>query len=222
MNCLEFRRLALADPRRLPPVAAAHGKTCPACREFLARTMEDEAALEAALRVPVPRGLEARLLERPAGAVRRLRALAVAASLFLAAGIAVVAVTTRPDPLALASIEFVVYEEAQTIVDAKPTDWQALARVAHEMGVSLPKQLGDMRYICVYPVAGRSAHHLVVATPLGKLTVLLTPERQLAARAVAAAHGLEAAVVPAARGFVAIVGSSPRSIARAEALLKAG
>ncbi|MGQ0651443.1 MAG: DUF3379 family protein [Betaproteobacteria bacterium] len=221
MNCLEFRRLALAGPRPLKPAAAAHAKGCEGCREFLARTLDDEAALEAALRVPVPRGLDARLLERPGATLRALRVLALAASLLLAAGISLLILTSRPDPLAMASIEFVVYEEAQTIVDAKPTDWHALVRVARGMGVSLPRQLGDMRYICVYPVAGQPAHHLVVATPLGKLTLLLVPERQVAARAVAAAHGLEAAIVPAARGFIAIVGPSPRSVARAEALLRA-
>lgn len=160
MNCLEFRRLALADPRRLDAQATA--------------------------------------------------------------GIAFFVGAPRSDPLALASIDFVVYGEALTIVNAKPTDWQALARVAREMGISLPQQLGDMRYICVYPVAGQAAHHLVVTTPLGKLTVLLIPDRSLGARAVAAAHGLEAAVVPAAKGFIAIIGPSSRSVARAEGLLRAG
>lgn len=176
--------------------------------------------LAAALRVPVPEGLHARVLYRSTAVRRWVGGLALAASLLVAAGIAILIDAPRSDPLALASIEFVVYEEAQTIAEAGPTDWNTLARVAREMGVSLPQQLGTMRYICVYPVAGQAAHHLLVSTPLGKLTVLLVPERPLAARAAAAAHGLKAAVVPAAKGFVAIIGASPRSIARAESLLR--
>jgi hypothetical protein len=222
VNCLEFRRLILADPRGPGRGAAAHAEQCPSCKEFLFRTLEEEAALAAGLRVPVPEGLAARVLDRRAALRRRLVGWALAASLLIAVAIAVLVGAPRSDPVALASIEFVVYEEAQTIAEAKPTDWNALARVAREMGLSLPQQLGTMRYICVYPLAGKAAHHLLVSTPLGKLTVLLVPEQPLAVRAGARAQGLEAAVVPAAKGFVAIIGASPRSIARAERLLRSG
>lgn len=221
MNCLEFRRAVLADPRRPGREAAVHAAECTACKEFLAHTLAQEQKLAEALRVPVPEGLQARLLHRVAASRRWVGGLALAASLIVAAGIAFLMGAPRSDPLALAGIEFVVYEEAQTIVDAKPTDWNALARVAREMGVSLPDQLGEMRYICVYPVAGQAAHHLLVSTPLGKITLLLVPDRPLDSRVVAAAHGLRAAVVPARKGFVAIIGSSERSIARAESLLRA-
>ena len=222
MNCLEFRRAILADPRRPGPGAAAHAEQCPPCKEFLFRTLEEEAVLDAGLRVPVSEGLPARVFYRWTALRRRVVGWALAASLLIAVAIAVLVGAPRSDPVALASIEFVVYEEAQTIAEARPTDWNALARVAREMGLSLPQQLGTMRYICVYPLAGKAAHHLLVSTPLGKLTVLLVPEQPLPARAAAAAHGLEAAVVPAAKGFVAIVGASPRSIARAEGLLRSG
>ena len=222
MNCLEFRSLTLADPRRLGREAAAHAERCQPCGEFLRRTLEDEARLEAALRVPAPEGLHERWLYRMSAVRRRMVGLALAASVILAAGLTFLAGAPRSDPLALAGIEFVVYEEAQTIADAKPTDWNALARVARDMGVSLPEQLGEMRYICVYPVAGQAAHHLLVGTPLGKVTVLLIPDQPLALRAVAAAHGLKAAVVPAAKGFVAIIGASSRSVARAESMLASG
>jgi hypothetical protein len=222
MDCLEFRRIALADPRRPGRAAAAHAEECRRCREFLFRTLEEEAALAAALRVPVPEGLAARMLYRPSAVRRWLVSAALAASLLVAAGIAFLVSAPSSDPLALASIEFVVYEEAQTIADARPTDWNALARVASEMGVALPQQLGTMRYICVYPLAGKAAHHLLVSTPLGKLTVLLVPEQPLAARTAASAHGLEAALLPAGKGAVAIVGASARSVARAERLLRSG
>ncbi len=219
MNCLEFRRLVLADPYRLNDPAAAHAEACGPCTEFLVRTLESEAQLVEALRVPVPEGFQTGLLDRTA-AGRRSRGLALAASLVVGVATATFVGWPRSDPLALASIDFVVHEEAQTIAAAKPTDWVVLTRVASEMGLSLPQQLGDMRYICVYLVAGSAAHHLFVTTPLGKLTILLIPERTVGSRAVAKAHGLEAAVVPAARGLVAIIGNSSRNIARAESFLK--
>lgn len=222
MDCLEFRRLVLADPSRPGRTAAMHAGQCPRCKEFLFRTLAGETALAAALQVPAPEELPARLLGRRAALRRRVAGRALAASVLVAAASAALFGTPRADPVALASIEFVVYEEAQAIAEARPTDPSALARVAREMGLALPQQLGTVRYICVYRLAGKAAHHLLVSTPLGKLTVLLVPEQPLAARAGATAHGLEAAVVPAARGFVAIVGASPRSVARAERLLGSG
>lgn len=222
MNCLEFRRAALFDPRRLDAEAARHAGQCPACSEFHARGLEFEERLEEALRVPVPAGLTKGFSGRSAMARRPMRWLALAASLVVAAGIGYLAGTLRPDPLARAGIDFVVFEEAQSIVDAKPTDWKLLVRAAAEMGVSLPGQLGDIRYVCVYPFVAGAAHHLLVKTPLGKVTVLLIPERPVASRAAETAYGLEAVVRPAGKGSVVIVGDTAQSVRRAETFLRNG
>lgn len=221
MNCFEFRRAILADPRRLASEAAEHAGECAGCKEFLARTLDEEALLARALRVAVPEGLHARILDRRAAGRSRVRWLALAASVLVAVTIALAIGWTRNDELALAGIDFVVFEEAQSITDATtPTDWNALVRVAREMGVSLPEQLGEMHYVCVYPFSAGAAHHLLVKTPLGKVTLLLIPDRALAARAAGAAYGLNAAVLPAAKGSILIIGDSPRSVQRAEMLLK--
>ncbi len=168
----------------------------------------------------LPENLHARILERTAAARSRVRRLALAASVVVAVAIALTIGWTRNDELALAGIDFVVFEEAQSIVDATPTDWNVLARVAREMGVSLPERLGEMNYVCLYPFSAGAAHHLLVKTPLGKLTLLLIPGRALASRAAGAAYGLNAAVLPAAKGTIVIVGDSARSVRRAEVLLK--
>lgn len=218
MDCLEFRRAALADPRRLPATAAAHTQGCPACRVYLERSLEDEARLVDALRVAVPQGFEERLLARFARP-RLIRHIAIAAGILIVAGIAVFLAAPRPDPVALAGIDFVVFEEAQSIVEAKPMEMAVAAAAARKMGLSLSARLGEIRYICLYPFAGGAAHHLVVKTPLGKVTLLLIPGRERASRAAASARGLEAAVLPAAVGTVAIIADSPQSVRRTESLL---
>lgn len=220
MNCLEFRRTALADPRRLDAEAASHLEQCAVCREFHARGLESESRLAAALRVTVPDGLRARVLDRTAAARRPHGWLALAASVLAAIAIAFFVASPADDPLALQGIDFVVFEEAQSIADAKPTDPAVLARVAREMGVSLPEQLGEIHYVCVYPFVAGAAHHLLVKSPLGKVTLLLIPDRTAAARASGAAHGFEAAVLPARAGSIIIIGETGRSIARVETLLK--
>jgi hypothetical protein len=218
MNCLELRRTVLSDPRRPGAEAAAHAAACAACREFLARSLEDEAELDRALRVAVPEGLQDRVLRRARATRARVRWLALAASVVVAIAFAVV--WPRDDALALAGIDFVMFDEAQSIADAAPTDWGALAAAARDMGVSLPRALGEMRYVCVYPLAAGAAHHLLVKTPLGKLTLLLIPDRASASRAAGAAYGFNAAVLPARTGTVVIIGDSARSVRRAESLLR--
>ena len=64
MNCLEFRREKLADPRRLSPGAVAHLNDCAACRLFAAEINENEGRLADVLAVPVPEGLAERIVLR--------------------------------------------------------------------------------------------------------------------------------------------------------------
>lgn len=219
MNCLEFRRAVLADTRRIDSPATQHAGECAGCREFLANALQSEAKLAAALRVAVPEGMRARLLDRTASA-RGPSWLALAASVMLAAAIAFFAGAPKPDPLALAGIDFVMFEEAQVIADAKPADPRVLAEAARAMRVALPEQLGELHYIGICPFGGATAHHVLVKSPHGKVTLLLVAERLVTARVAAAAHGLEAAIVPAPNGAVAIIGGSARSVERAESLLK--
>jgi len=222
MSCLEFRRAVTADPRRLGREAHAHAESCAACREVLSRTLELEARLETELRFPVGAELVTRMLQRIAPRRSPVRWYALAASLLAAVAVAASVALLRDDPLARAGIDFVLYEEAQAIIDAKPADAAVLRRVATGLGVTLPGQLGEIRYIGTCPFAGATAHHVVVKTPLGKSTLLLLPERSLASRLAASANGLRAAIVPVRGGAVAIVSPSARGIARIEALLKSG
>jgi hypothetical protein len=46
MNCLEFRRAVLADPRRPAAEASSHAEQCPACKELLQDALEMEVQLE--------------------------------------------------------------------------------------------------------------------------------------------------------------------------------
>ncbi|MEW6688493.1 MAG: DUF3379 family protein [Pseudomonadota bacterium] len=219
MSCLEFRRAVMVDPRRLDAEARAHAECCASCRELLAHSLGLEDRMAEALKVPVPEGLAERVLGRMTVPRRGAGWLALAASIVVAIAVAAVIAWPHNDPLARAGIDFVLYEEAQAILDAKPADRAVLQRVATGLGIALPGQIGEIRYVGTCPFAGGTAHHVVVKTPLGKATLLLLPERPLASRLVASANGFEAAIVPARGGAVAIVSPSARAIVRIEALL---
>lgn len=223
MNCLEFRRAAMVDPRRLDTEALGHAEGCPACGVFLAEALEFEAQIRNSLDIPVPHGLQERVVRSAVDAPRisRRQALAAGLALVAAAGGAGL-LWRRDDPLALAGIDFVVFEEAQAILDAKPADPASLQRAAYQTGIVLPAQLGEIRYVGTCPFAGGTAHHVVLKTTFGKATLLLLPGRPFGTRLIASARGLHAAITPASGGSVAIIADSSRSISRIETVLKSG
>jgi hypothetical protein len=222
MNCLELRRAVLLDPNRPGTQALLHAEKCAACGEFLAQARELEAQIERVLRIPVPHGLEERAVRNAMEAPRISRRYALAAGVALGAAAGIGVLWPRNDPLALAGIDFVVFEEAQAILDAKPADPGALRRAAARIGVALPEQLGELRYIGTCPFAGVTAHHVVLKTASGKATLLLLPDQTLRSRVVASARGLEAAIAPARGGSVAIIADSSRNLARIESILMSG
>lgn len=216
MNCLDFRREVLVSPNEITPEARLHEAGCAQCADLAIRLRQMDMQIAEAIQVPVPPSLVDRVLPSQAAPdASRRRFLAMAAGLTLAVGAGTVAyVSRRDDPLALAGIRFVVEEEANAILHARPTDRAALLQVARQMDVALPDQLGELRYVGTCPFEGTIAHHVVVTTPQGKATLLLLPEIALEAPGDASARGLRARVIPAHQGCVAIIATSARGIDR--------
>lgn len=212
----------MVDPQRIDAALLEHAEHCETCREFLSQAREMETQLEAMLDVPVPQELRARVFAEAVGAPRRSRRYALAAGVALGVAAGIGLLWKRDDPLALAGIEFVIFEEAQAILDAKPADRATLDRVVHKLRVMKPDHFGQAVYVGTCPFGGGMAHHVVIKTAHGKVTLLLMPEHGRAERGAASARGLEAVVTPATGGSVAIIADSARSVERIESMLNAG
>jgi uncharacterized protein DUF3379 len=210
MNCLDFRREALAQPLRLAETAQAHVNECPACRAFLERQRELDAELYDAMRVPVPDGLADRVLV--AQGIRRRRspwAWALAATLVLAAGITVLAPPTLSGRALAGEAIAHIGEEPESLKVATQHDAAMLPTELAAQGVRLAQTLGAVTYAQLCPLAGGTAHHLVIATAGGPVTLFLLPDDgKRRARAVVEADGMTAITFPAARGNIAIVASN--------------
>src|SRR5437870_4288026 len=87
MNCLEFHRQKLADPRRLSAEAQAHAQACASCAAFARSVDESDQRLEEALASPVPNGLADRIILRSRTKNRAWRAWTLAASVVLAVAV---------------------------------------------------------------------------------------------------------------------------------------
>ena len=208
MNCIDFRRLVLANPRQPGDAERAHAAECAACRQYLERQREHDAELFAALQVPPPDGLADRIL-----VARGLRArrwvMPVAAALVMAVGAAVLWPRLSPaDPLGREAIAHVGNEpQSFTASHAVPGDF--LTAVMAEQGVSAAKAIGQVTYATVCPLAGKVSRHLVVRTAGGPVTLFLfAADTTARKRTVTERDGMAAITIPAAKGSITLVAAS--------------
>lgn len=221
MNCLDFRREALAQPLRLVDAAQRHADECPGCRAFLERQRSIDADLFDAMRVPAPDGLADRVLVAQ-GIRRRPRAWgwALAAGIVLAAGLVTfVAPELAGRALAGEAIAHVT-EEPQSFRVAQRHAPETLSTELAVQGVRLARAIGEVTYAQLCPMGDVKARHLVVSTAAGPVTLFLLPDDGTRRnRAIREANGLTAISLPAARGSLAIVAANRASALAVERLL---
>jgi hypothetical protein len=216
MNCLEFRRRKLADPRRLEPEAQAHASGCPACAGFAREVDEGERALDRALTVPVPDGLAERLIFESRRPRAGWRAWALAAGVLIAVALGVAywtGVQRSGDDYARHAIEHVVLEP-ESLAAVRNADAAAFRAVVQELGGAVKDLPGKIRYIRLCPFEGALGWHVVFETPEGLATLFLVPGKKPPSAQTAAVKGWSASVQPLARGYYAVVTPSSSATAR--------
>jgi hypothetical protein len=211
MNCLDFRRRVLADPRRPDGEGLAHAAQCPACRAFAERQAELDNRLYDAMRVPVPDGLADRVLV--AQGLRRRRTpwlWAMAATVLLASGIAyLVPAGLAGERLAREAVMHAA-EEPESFRTRRDMPSGFLQAALGEQGLRLAGPVGEVTYSRLCPLSGSTARHLVIATPGGPVTLFLLPQDDRRRRRSEIEAGrMTAIVMPAGRGSIAIVADNP-------------
>jgi hypothetical protein len=210
MNCLDYRRQLLAGSGETDAMRV-HRMQCAGCTAEWAGHAAFERELREALQVPAPQGFA----ERMAGAqiARRRRFLAVAASTLAAAGVGGYAWLARQDPLAMACIDFVMKEEAKSIMMGAMPRAEAATAIAGTVPLAQLERMGQVRHIAPCPFNGATAYHVVMAVPQGKVTLLVMPASPMPGMRRAAKDGMHAAVVPMNGGSIGIVGSDAEVVA---------
>jgi len=220
MNCLEFRRHKLADPRRVPEEARAHATGCAACAAFASEVDEKETELERALAVPVPEGLAERAILRARTPLRAWRRWALAATVLI--GVALAAMRLFPhheSQYARLAIEHVVMEP-ESFTTVRNADAGAFRAVVQEFGAQLEEMPGTIRYIRLCPVEGGYGWHIVFDTPQGLATLLLVPGKRLPAAEAASTARWSALARPVHGGYYAVVAPTPEATARFDKMLR--
>jgi hypothetical protein len=202
MNCLDYRRILLAGEGESNPMKA-HRAQCPACADLAREQARFELEVKAGLEVPVPPAFEASLGH--ALAFRRRRFLAAAGVAALAAGGGAFLLVRGGDTLALACIEFVMKEEAKSIMMGAMPRAEAQAALAGTLPLERIESVGSVRHVGPCPFNGETAYHVVLAVPQGKVTLLVMPRTRLREGQHALREGLHASVIPLRNGSVGVV-----------------
>lgn len=204
MNCLEYRRPLAAGEAETADMKA-HRLQCAACAALWREHAEFESELRAGLAVEIPPGFEARV--KNAIVFGRRRFLAAAGVAAAAAGIGAWFWIARDRPLALACIEFVMKEEAKSIMMGAMPRAQAETALAGTLPLSRIERVGQVRHIGPCPFNGATAYHVVLAVPQGKVTLLVMPGTRVASSEQAARDGMYASVVALDSGSLGVIGS---------------
>lgn len=207
MNCLEFRRMAGADPARLDAAALAHREDCAACAEYHRSLLAMDDTIRRALQVRVPEFSAARAVRSPRVPAPRQRWLALAAS--VVAGVLVGTLLWVGGPRASLAREVVdhVRHEPQSLT-ATAADPAAVARVLQAGGIRLRPGADQVSYANSCPFRGQVVPHLVVRTAQGPVTVLVLAHVPIRRPIAVHEDGFKGSRVPAGPGSIAVLGGA--------------
>lgn len=222
LNCLDARRELTAGPRWIGTRLQRHLDRCPGCAAYRDELRVRDERLAVSLRVPVPDGLADRVLLRQGlGRARAPRWLALAAMLVVALGVSgFFGVQHWRQAPALEAIAHVLEDEPRELIIWRRADPQRLAAAAQRAGVTLEGGAMAVRYLGTCPFRGGYAHHVLLGTPFGKATLLLTPDAPLRSTVVAEGRGLAALAAPTRAGNVFLVADSAETLKRIAALVR--
>ena len=232
MNCFEFRKLLLAEPRVRTSEQERHLAECAACAS-LAREMEEfESRVHDAMRVPVPEALAERVLLRRKIRTPALHIWALAASLVAAIGLGVYLYPPSDDgeervlPAAalggahpaVAAIAHVLDEEPRMLKENRGVDPVVMRAAFMRLGLNLPANGTTVLYFDKCPMTGGAGNHVVLQTPFGQVTLILVPDRSFGARVLVADRDKTAIASPHGTGGYILIADSLRNVRQTEKL----
>ena len=223
IDCTSFRTAILADPQHPGAELRAHLSTCHDCTQYLERLMRFEHRLERALRVPVERGDQGRMMAvvlpfqatqpRTAGFPRRMtrRVLAIAASVVLGVVVAGGLWLTAPGASLAADVVGHMAEEpnAWTRTDVAAPTLEQVLRDAH---VHMKPGVGLVSYANSCSFRGHVVPHLVVQTEAGPVTVMVLAQESLRRTTRFDEKGYQGMIVPVpGHGSLAVLERRPNT-----------
>lgn len=224
MQCLEVRRQLTAEPGSRDPALLAHLAGCSSCAAFARQQQAFEARLAAAVDLPVPEGLSARILLNQSTRLRRRQryrfGLGIAAGVLLVTGLAGMLLLPRhPAPLEQTVLQH-VHDELDHLAGQHAVSPVQLRQLLAAHGVRLENGLGPVRYAGACRIRESEGVHLVVDVNDKPVTVLLMPDESLAERRTFRDERFSGVALPVTNGSMAIIGDDPVAVQQVEQRLR--
>ena len=233
MNCFEFRKLLLTNPRVRTPGQDRHLAECAACANLAREVGDFEARVHDAMRVPVPEGLADRVLLRRKIGAPAVRAWALAASLVAALGVGTYFYRASPDEgervltaaalgatnPAVMAIAHVLEDEPWMLKENRGVDPAAMRAAFTRLGLNAPAGGTTVLYFDKCPMTGGIGEHVVMQAPFGRVTVILIPGQPFASRVVVADRDKTAIAAPHGAGGYILIADSLGDVRQTEKLL---
>ncbi len=226
MNCLEIRRLLLADPMSQQASVGEHLSECEECARFAKHLNSFESGLSRASKVDAPEGLASRILLRQrllAEQNRRKRIGMATAATFLLGLVAVMGgfITNGMFGSDPASLEQVVLQhvndELHHLQDHKNLSVQQLNSVLKRHGTELSALPGrTINYAGACPIRKNQGAHVIVDSATGPVTVLFMPGEFVKHRSKLNDKRFQGVIIPTRQGSMAIIAEDPQQIEQLE------
>lgn len=227
MNCTEFQRRLLIDPRAPDMAAAARARVCADAPALLAEALAMEDRIGAALDVPVPAGLVDRVLAalpaETAGVApqalpkRPWWPLALAASVALVGWLSMT-LLRAPSPtgaLIAASVEHLSHEPYAITRSERVPD-TLVERMFSEAGMQLDTEGLALSYLNRCPLEQRWSVHMVMPAPEGPVTVMYVIGESHVERMDTRKDTVAVRTLPFADGALVLLAESNRDFDRIE------
>jgi hypothetical protein len=221
MDCTDYRRAILADPRDPSPELRLHRESCAECSRYTERLLSFESRLERALRVDppaqAPEGTSAidrvvPLRRKTAPWAPRTSALrkgwwAMAASVLLAFVVAGALWLSVPGPsLAAAVVTHMAGEPEAWRRTDEPVPASDLQDVLRDSHLRLAAGAGIVSYASSCSFRGHQVPHLVIQTDSGPVTVMVLVHEPMQKSVRFDEQGYRGVIVPVAgHGSLAVL-----------------
>jgi len=226
MNCLDVRRLLLAEPKSHDQAMCQHIACCTECSHFAEALGSFEADLSHASKIEVPEGLVSRILLRQRLATeqnRRKRIGMATAAVFLLGFIGVFSglLSNGLGYFGPGSLEQVVLQhvndELHHLEDHKNLSIQQLNSVLEEHGNKIQALPGRIiNYAGACPIGKNQGAHVIVDSASGPMTILFMPGEFVGQRSHVSDERFHGVIIPTEQGSMAIVGEDPQQIEQLE------
>lgn len=222
MNCLEFRRQLLIEPRQQRTELLDHARDCPSCCREYRRALEFEKRLSEALAIASPAGLDSRILLGQQMARRKPRArtwrqLQIAAGILLALGIALLSEHLGSDNDRVNELR----GEVVAHIEDEPATLQASGNIEADrmnslfatFGLKQLGSLGEVRYAGICDIGERKGIHIVVQGKTRPVALVLLPGERIRTPAPIRTLSLTGVIVPTEYGSLAVVADPKEPVA---------